>query len=100
MIYILPLLSVLAGYLIATFLKPSSSTGFKLLLSFSGAYLLAVTIFELLPEVYLNGTNEVGIFIMLGLLLQIILEFVSKGVEHGHLHQQEGMSKFPLLLLL
>lgn len=100
MIYILPLLSVIAGYLIAIFLKPSSSTGFKLLLSFSGAYLLAVTIFELLPEVYLNGSNEVGIFIMLGLLLQISLEFVSKGVEHGHLHQQETMNRFPILLLI
>ncbi len=100
MIYILPLLSVFAGYLIAIFLKPSSSVGFKLLLSFSGAYLLAVTIFELLPEVYLNGTEEVGVFIMLGLLLQIILEFVSKGVEHGHLHHQEGMKKFPILLLI
>jgi zinc transporter ZupT len=100
MIYILPLLSVFVGYLIASFLKPSSSAGFKLLLSFSGAYLLAVTVFELLPAVYLTEKPEVGIFIMLGLLLQIILEFVSKGVEHGHLHHPEGIESFPMLLLL
>ncbi len=100
MIYILPLLSVLVGYLIALFLKPNSSTSFKLLLSFSGAYLLSVTVFELLPEVYESGSSKIGIFIMLGLLLQIMLEFLSKGAEHGHMHHDENTSNFPLLLLV
>ncbi|MDT0687824.1 ZIP family metal transporter [Autumnicola psychrophila] len=100
MIYILPLLSVFAGYIISLFLKPSSSTGFQLLLSFSGAYLLSVTVFELLPEVYSSGSSEIGIFIMLGLLLQIILEFVSKGVEHGHMHHNDNTGTFPVLLLV
>lgn len=100
MIYILPLLAVLAGYLLSLFLKPSSSPGFKLLLSFSGAYLLSITVFELLPEVYENGSQKIGIFIMLGLLFQIILEFLSKGAEHGHMHHEEDTSKFPLLLLI
>ncbi|WP_373056042.1 ZIP family metal transporter [Zunongwangia sp. H14] len=99
MIYILPLLSVLAGYVISLFLKPGNSTGFKLLLSFSGAYLLSVTVFELLPEVYQSNTADIGIFIMMGLLLQISLEFVSKGVEHGHMHHHEEVGKFPFLLL-
>src|SRR5690606_24963399 len=71
-----------------------------LLLSFSGAYLLSVTVFELLPEVYSNGNEEVGIFIMLGLLLQIMLEFISKGVEHGHMHLDKNTNRFPLLLLI
>ncbi|MFD1096212.1 ZIP family metal transporter [Salegentibacter chungangensis] len=100
MIYILPLLAVIAGYLISLLFKPSSSIAFKLLLSFSGAYLLSVTVFELLPEVYSHKTNGVGIFIMLGLLLQIILEFLSKGVEHGHLHHEENIKRFPFLLLI
>ncbi|MDT0646563.1 ZIP family metal transporter [Zunongwangia sp. F260] len=100
MIYILPLLSVFAGYVISLFLKPSSSTVFQLLLSFSGAYLLSVTVFELLPEVYSSGSSEIGIFIMLGLLLQIILEFVSKGVEHGHMHHNDDTGTFPVLLLV
>ena len=37
---------------------------------------------------------------MLGLLLQIILEFLSKGVEHGHLHFKGNSKAFPLLLLI
>lgn len=100
MIFILPLLSVLIGYAIALFLKPNSSIGFKLLLSFSGAYLLSITVFELLPNVYESGSAQIGVFIMLGLLLQIILEFLSKGAEHGHMHHDETASNFPVLLLI
>ncbi|HSP40810.1 MAG TPA: hypothetical protein VLN46_05205, partial [Gillisia sp.] len=100
MIYILPILAVVLGLVISFFFKPSSSRSFQLLLSFSGAYLLSVTVFELLPEVYGSGSESVGIFIMLGLLLQIVLEFISKGVEHGHMHLDKNTNKFPLLLLI
>ncbi len=99
MIYLLPLLAVVIGFFISLFIKPSSSTGFQLLLSFSGAFLLSVTVFELLPEVYTSGNGQIGLFIMLGLLLQIFLEFLSKGVEHGHMHHEET-GKFPFLLLI
>jgi len=100
MIYILLILAVLLGYIISRFLKPSNSVGFKLLLSFSGAYLLSVTVFELLPEVYSTNNAHIGIFIMLGLLLQILLEFLSKGAEHGHLHLDENNRQFPIVLLV
>ena len=100
MIFILPLLAVLIGYLIAKFLKPASSSTFKLLLSFSGAYLLSVTVFELLPEVYEHSGKEIGVFILLGLLFQIILEFISKGLEHGHMHHNPNTQQFPLMLLV
>lgn len=99
MIYFLPILAVVIGFIISLFVKPSSSTGFQLLLSFSGAFLLSVTVFELLPEVYSSGDKHIGLFIMLGLLLQIFLEFLSKGVEHGHIHHNDDTAKFPLLLL-
>lgn len=62
--------------------------------------MLSVTVLELLPEIYSSGEEKVGIFIMLGLLLQIILEFVSKGVEHGHMHHDKNTSKFPVFLLI
>ncbi|CAL66861.1 ZIP family metal transporter [Christiangramia forsetii KT0803] len=99
-IYLLPILAVIVGYFISLVLKPGSSSGFKLLLAFSGAYLLAVTVLELLPAVYRNPDSGIGIFIMLGLLLQIVLEFLSKGVEHGHLHFHDNTSAFPILLLI
>lgn len=100
MIYILPLLAVILGYVIAIFLKPQSSLSFKLLLAFSGAYLLSLTVFELLPEVYATPGKTIGIFIMAGLLLQIVLEFGSKGVEHGHIHSHGSTKTFPFALLV
>ncbi|AVR47517.1 ZIP family metal transporter [Christiangramia fulva] len=99
-IYILPILAVIIGYIISLFLKTGDSSGFKLLLAFSGAYLLSVTVLDLLPDVYQKGDQGIGVFIMLGLLFQIILEFLSKGVEHGHLHFHEESRNFPLLLLI
>ena len=96
----LPILAVIVGYVISLFLKPGSSSGFKLLLAFSGAYLLAVTVLELLPDVYSEPDSGIGVFIMLGLLFQIVLEFLSKGVEHGHLHFHENSKTFPILLLI
>ncbi len=99
-IYALPIAAVILGYVISLFLKPDNSSGFKLLLAFSGAYLLSVTVLELLPAVYRTGGEGIGVFILLGLLFQIILEFLSKGVEHGHLHSHAESRKFPLLLLI
>jgi zinc transporter ZupT len=37
---------------------------------------------------------------MIGILFQIILEFFSKGAEHGHVHGHNEMSKMPWLLFL
>nr|WP_315196923.1 ZIP family metal transporter [uncultured Flavobacterium sp.] len=98
--YLLPLLSVLLGYFIALFLKPKSKTNLKLLLAFSGSFLLSLTVMHLLPEVYESHDHNVGIFIMLGILFQIILEFFSKGAEHGHVHGHAKMHQIPWLLFI
>lgn len=104
--YLLPLFSVLLGYAIALFLKPEKKKNLKLLLAFSGAFLLSITVMHLLPEVYeadhlAHGdehSNAIGIFIMVGILFQIILEFFSKGAEHGHVHGHDEMHTMPWLL--
>lgn len=98
--YLLPLLSVLIGYCIALFLKPKNKTNLKLLLAFSGSFLLSLTVMYLLPEVYESENPNIGIFIMLGILFQIILEFFSKGAEHGHVHGHEKMYQIPWLLFI
>lgn len=59
----------------------------KLILSFSGAYLLSISFTEIIPEIYSNENKElVGFFILLGFFTQLILDFLTKGVEHGHQH--------------
>lgn len=98
--YLLPLFSVLLGYSIALFLKPKDKTSLKLLLAFSGSFLLALTVMQLLPEVYESNKKNVGLFIMAGILFQIILEFFSKGAEHGHVHGHETMTHIPWLLFI
>jgi zinc transporter ZupT len=98
--YLLPLFSVLLGYGIALFLKPKSKTNLKLLLAFSGSFLLSLTVMHLLPDVYESHNTNIGLFIMVGILFQIILEFFSKGAEHGHVHGHETMSHIPWLLFV
>ncbi len=98
--YLLPLFSVLLGYGIALFLKPKSKNNLKLLLAFSGSFLLSLTVMHLLPEVYESHNSNAGLFIMAGILFQIILEFFSKGAEHGHVHGHEKMEQMPWLLFI
>ncbi len=98
--YFLPLISVLLGYGIAFFLQPKNKTNLKLLLAFSGSFLLSITVMHLLPEVYESKVKNLGLFIMFGILFQIILEFFSQGAEHGHVHGHEKMTQIPWLLFI
>ena len=99
MTYSLPILGVLLSFVFVFIAKPKHKENFKLLLAFSGAFLLALTIFELFPSVYENSdAKTIGIFVLLGILLQIFLEFFSKGAEHGHVHLDKEKSSFPWLL--
>jgi zinc transporter ZupT len=98
--YILPLLSVLLGYAIALLIKPEKRNNLKLLLAFSGSFLLSLTVMHLLPDVYTSSDHNIGIFIMIGILFQIILEFFSKGAEHGHVHGHDKITQMPWLLFI
>lgn len=157
MIYLIPLLSVLLGYAVALILKPTNKKSLKLLLAFSGAFLLSLTVLHLLPEVYEStnhtegahaetvheheghghethtaeahvydehdheapdheahieddghdhnhANNPIGLYIMAGIVFQIILEYFSKGAEHGHVHgahdHDHGHSSMPWLLFI
>ncbi|MCG1036635.1 ZIP family metal transporter [Polaribacter sargassicola] len=101
MSYFLLIAAVFVGAILVFILKPTNKI-IRLLLAFSGAYLLSVTILHLLPEVY-TETNEykkIGIFILVGLLIQSVLESFSKGAEHGHIHIHSNGKKFPTLLFV
>ena len=92
-------LSVVIGAAIVFVVKPTKLIT-QLLLSFSGAYLLAITVTHLLPEVFqYNENSTVGIFIILGLLIQLIMDYFSKGAEHGHIHTH-NLNKLPAVLFI
>jgi zinc transporter ZupT len=99
--YLLPIIAVVLGAVLAFFTNKKNILNTKLLLSFSGAFLLALTLFDLLPEVYEHmDAKKTGLFIMCGILLQIFLEFFSKGAEHGHVHVHSHSSAFPWMLFI
>jgi zinc transporter ZupT len=83
--WFLLILSVLSGALLA--LKvPSNSKIFKYLLSFSGAFLFGTLFTHLLPEVFEGGAVEMGWWVLLGFGIQLFLDYLSEGLEHGHFH--------------
>lgn len=97
--YIILVATVFAGGGLVYVLKGQQTL--KLLLSFSGGYLLALAFTHLIPEVYMIHSESIGIWILGGFLFQIILEYFSKGIEHGHAHGSvSSKSFFPLALFV
>ena len=78
--------------LIAAQLIPLKKGGVnRIVLTFSGAYLLAIAVMEMFPVVYggqvdHHSMHQIGIWVMGGYLLQLLMELFSGGVEHGHSH--------------
>ena len=90
-----------AGFVLVVGIR--SGRTIKLLLSFSGAFLFGITILHLLPEVYHSHGIRAGVFVLIGFILQILLEFFSKGVEHGHMHLHDlpkGIFPFSIFISL
>ena len=93
--------SVVAGAAIGVWLKGHKNFQVKFLLTFSGAYLLSIGVFHLLPEIYETHEHSIGLWIMGGFFLQLILEFFSKGIEHGHSHVEWFNKKgIPVTIIL
>ncbi len=62
-------------------------------LSFAGAYLLGITILNLIPETFREFDPYKGGLVLLGFLFQLFLEKYSEGVEHGHLHAHHHLKQ-------
>jgi zinc transporter ZupT len=85
--------ALLAGLLV--FVTPVlKEKYFKLVLVFAGSYLFSITILHILPELFSGSYNpsRMGMYILIGFLLQQLLEFWSAGIEHGHIHKHESSS--------
>ncbi len=99
--YILLFLTVFGGGLVYFLFGRANTKVLKLVLSFSGAYLFGITITHLMPEVFESSVNKIGVYVLLGFIFQIILEFFSEGIEHGHIHvHQQHTHAFPFSMLL
>ena len=82
--------AVICGGWFQSFFVHKSNNAFKMVLAFSAAYLLALSILHILPEVFSDIGPHAGWYILAGFFLQIILDYFSHGIEHGHAHFQSG----------
>ena len=95
----IPFVGGLIGWLLAANAQRTFKVPKDLILVFSGAFLLAIVVLELLPVVYTATDKKMGYWILLGIFIQSFLEYFSRGAEHGHIHLDK-LQKFPLLLWL
>lgn len=87
------------GLLVALVDKKNNDQIIKLMLAFSGGFLLSLAFIHFIPELYEHSATNVGIYILVGFLVQLILEFFSGGIEHGHVHAVQG-AKLPIALVI
>lgn len=70
-------------------------------LSFSGAYLLSICLLHLLPDFFQENDSTYSIYILVGYFLQLILDYFSGGIEHGHTHvNHKKLGQYPLLIIV
>ncbi|MFM8448986.1 MAG: ZIP family metal transporter [Haliscomenobacter sp.] len=69
------------------------------LTSLSGAYLLGLAVTHLIPDLFqaLPGGHPER-WILAGFTLQLLLEPLSMGIEHGHFHRMNQVQVFPIML--
>ena len=80
-------IALLGGATIET-LGNKATKNLNLILAFGGSYIMGLLFLHLVPETYSYGSsfNVAGVFILIGFLVQILLEYISMGLEHGHVH--------------
>ena len=97
------LAAFIPGIIIIRLQKPLK-IDLKYLLVFAGAFIFSITIVHLLPELITASANpqRIGLFVLIGFFMQIFLDFITTGVEHGHLHSHDHHhGKFsPVMLML
>jgi zinc transporter ZupT len=109
--YLILFLSVAVGAGLMLYWQPRDRRTIKLLTAFGGAYILAVTCLHLLPEVF-GGEAEggaghsggaphmMGIWLLGGFFVQLILDYLSHGIEHGHAHHHAHDGRVPWGMLI
>lgn len=100
MIIFLLILSVLTGVLLGKFFGDKQKFA-KNLLILSAGFLITICLNDVFPQVYSSENHNIGIFVIAGVLLQMLLENLTKGFEHGHFHHhQEEKNILPIALMI
>jgi zinc and cadmium transporter len=94
--------SIVLGALTVFGFKLHQPKHIKLLNSFTGAFLLCLTLLHLLPELFDFRPNQfdehktlvLGALMLVGFFIQLALDYISMGVEHGHSHHLHGHAPY------
>jgi zinc and cadmium transporter len=101
--YLVLLSSIALGAVTVFWLHLTDAGRVKVLNAFTGAYLIALVMLHLLPDLYEPETGVVirplviGGFILFGFFLQIAMDSISMGIEHGHAHELHGRMAYGVL---
>lgn len=100
--FLLLFLTAMIAGLLVFFAPAFRDRYFKLVLVFAGSYLFSITILHIIPELFNSGysTSRMGLYILLGFLLQQVLEYWSSGIEHGHIHKHNSETSKGVVTLM
>ena len=101
-------IAALLGGAVVFFIPPFKQNIFKHTLVFVGGYLFSITMLHILPGLFASYPSPplIGLYVLIGFFLQLLLEFFSRGVEHGHMYEnskkahEKLISPFTLLIAL
>ena len=99
MIILLLILSVIIGVLLGKFFGNRQKLA-KSLLIVSAGFLITICLNEVFPQVYHSEDHNIGIWVITGVLLQMLLENLTKGFEHGHFHHHSEKGILPVALIV
>ena len=102
MIILSLILSVIVGALLGKKFGSEERLA-KNLLIFSAGFLITICLNEVFPSVYESDSHNIGLFVIAGVLLQMFLESLTKGFEHGHFHhhhEDDEHSIIPVALMV
>ena len=90
-------ISVLSIGIITDITKDKLDRFNKNIIPLSIAFVLSLICLHILPELFNHQKNQIGLFILIGFVIQIILELLSKGIEHGHVHFEGRLTENKIL---
>ena len=96
--FVLLVAAPLLGGALAAWRMPDREEGFRLVLTFSGAFLFGVAVLHLFPIAF-GGGYSAGVYVLAGFVLQLILEQLTQGIEHGHFHAHRSPAFITSLLI-